>query len=353
MADNYKLFVKKIIDTNSAGINTSNVRDMEPGLSQYSTTSEFERKAMNLSNIFTKSQIDENRFTGFNRYGLLDPYHTNLYAKEYLFFTRPDLNIFKQNGDLNDVLVNNNYFSGAVLSNKRSLQALQDTNIYVNNRHPTWNYLLSNQVSSNLDMPSIQAEMTQHNQNLYGISQSFRDSTRSNEYSFDHSLEFNDTTDHDVYQFFKAYNEYCNLEYERDLIPHKQYLLYPSRYKEFSIYKIVVNDFNKIIYYGKHIGVTIKGLPMDSMNDHENRTKITIPLHTFHVIEFNPYILTEINILSRRAVGDIDDSKLLPLYNKEYSVSNKEWASVPVIRSSENKVNGKVDYFLEWRKIDG
>ena len=332
------------------------ITDMKRG---YNDVTEFEEKAMNLNNLFTREQIDTNRFTRFARYGIIDPYFSNMYSREYLFFTKPDLNIFNKDGSLNTALVNNNYFTGAVYTNRRSLECLQDTYILNSKNKPrTWNFLLSNQVSSNLDMPSMTAEMSQHNQNLYGISQSFRDSSRSSEYSFDFNLEFTDTVNHDVYHFFKGFNEYCNLEYERDLLPHEKYLSYPNRYKEFSIYKIVVNDYNKIIYYGKHIGVTIRGLPTDAMNEHEGITKFSIPMHSFHVVDFNPYILTEINILSERAAGKFyrDPAQLekqcLPLYDKEYNTANKEWASVPFIQAVEVDTN-KYEYYLKWRKIDG
>lgn len=350
-----KLNIDHIMDASRNRINTNKLSDISS--SNDGVVSKFEETAMNLNNLFTKKQIDSNRFTKFSRFGLLDPYHTNTFSREYLFFTRTDLNIFQSDGTLNPALQNNNYFSGAVLTNKRSLECLQDTNMKNSkNRQPTWNFLLSNQVSSNLDMPAATAEMTQHNQNLYGISQSFRDSSRATEYSFEFNLEFNDTEDHDVYHFFKAYNEYCNLEYERDLLPHKKYLEYPNRYKEFSIYKVVVNDYNKIIYYGKHIGVTIKALPSDAMNDHEGPIKFSVPMHTFHAIEFNPYILAEINLLSSRAAGDFGNStaelnaQLIPSYNKEYNTANKDWAAVPFIQAEV--INGKYIYYLKWRKVN-
>ena len=102
------------------------ITDMKRG---YNDVTEFEEKAMNLNNLFTREQIDTNRFTRFARYGIIDPYFSNMYSREYLFFTKPDLNIFNKDGSLNTALVNNNYFTGAVYTNRRSLECLQDTYI--------------------------------------------------------------------------------------------------------------------------------------------------------------------------------------------------------------------------------
>lgn len=320
-----------------------------------------ESSVLNANNIFTKKQINDSRFSKFSRFGLMDPYFSHQYSKEYLFFTRPDLNIFKSNRvDLNDALSKNDYFTGAVNTNIRSLRCLQDTYMVNSRLNPiTWNYLLSNHVSSNLDMPNISSEMTRHNATLFGVAQSFRDSSRATEYEFEFNLEFTDTIDMDVYHFFKAYNEYCNLEYELDLLPHAEYIKNPVRYKDFSIYKIVVNDYNKIIYYGKHIGVTIKGLPTDTLSSFDGVTRFSIPMHSFHVIDMNPYILTEINLLSTRASGTLSSGDILPLYDKKTFAANTEWSLAPyidVVEKPEERRYPSIDaavqydYYLRWRK---
>lgn len=348
MAD-YETALDKIIKTPNMGSLTNDLKSLK--------TDSDEEKILNANNIFTRKQIDSSRFEKFSRFGILDPYFSHQYSREYLFFTRPDLNIFKSDGvTLNDALMNSNYFTGAVVTNIRSLQCLQDT--FMKNfksNYITWNYLLSNQVSSNLDMPSISSEMTRHNATLYGVAQSFRDSSRSTEYEFEFNLEFTDTIDLDVYHFFKAYNEYCNLEYERTLMPHSAYIENPIRYKDFSIYKIVVNDYNKIIYYGKHTGVTIKGLPTDSLSTFDGVTKFSIPMHSFHVTDLNPSILTEINMLSSRAVGSFSgniEDECLPLYDEKTKRANTDWSYAPFITSEKKPSNSsQYDYYLKWRKI--
>ena len=336
------------------------ITDMDKFKSGFSNdiqTGSFEEKAMNSYNLFTKKQIDENRFNKFCRFGLIDPYHAHMFTREYLFFTKPDLHIFDRDSNnmlqLNTNLSKSDYFAGAVLTNRRSLEELQQTYFVGGQSRPLWNTLLSNQVSSKLDLPNISADMTEHNANLYGIKQSFRDSSRAQEYGYDFNLEFKDTNNLDVYHFFKALNEYCNLEYEMDLPPHAKHIQYCTRYKEFSIYKIVVNDVNRIVYYAKHIGVTCKGMPMDAMVDFEGVETFSIPMHTFHVVELKPYILNEINMITTKQCGDTKSSDLIKTYNPETNSTNTEWGTAPFITSEEaNNASMYPEYhfYLNWRR---
>ena len=70
MADDIRLDVNKMNDF-SAGFD----KDIADG--------SFEQKAMNSYNLFTRKQIDANRFEKFCRYGLIDPYNSHMYTKEY------------------------------------------------------------------------------------------------------------------------------------------------------------------------------------------------------------------------------------------------------------------------------
>lgn len=342
-------------------LNVNKMNDFSAGFDKDIADGSFEQKAMNSYNLFTRKQIDANRFEKFCRYGLIDPYNSHMYTKEYLFFTKPDLHVFEryeENGkmlELNKKVAQNDYFAGAILTNRRSLELLQQTYFQGGfDARPIWNTLLSNQVSSKLDLPNIAADMTEHNTNLYGIRQYFRDSSRAQEYGFDFNLEFKDTVNLDVYHFFKAYNEYCNFEYEADIPPFDKHILNNIRYKEFSIYKIVVNDVNRIVYYAKHIGVTIKGLPMDAMTDVDGVETFSVPMHTFHVVELKPYILNEINMLTIKQCGsNISSSSIIPLYDAETNMANTEWGTAPFITSekvSNSSYYPEYHFYLQWRR---
>ena len=81
--------------------------------------------------------------------------------------------------------------------------------------------MLSNQVSSTLDLDGITAGETQNNTNLYQITTTYRDGSEVSDCGSSFTLEFNDTRYLDVYMLFKIYDEYFREKYKRDIIPVK------------------------------------------------------------------------------------------------------------------------------------
>lgn len=319
---------------------------IERGTGSYSDFSRFEEVAMHNSNLFTPRELNSKRFTNFSRTNILDVWDSSG-VRVYNFFTKPDLHIFEKNGVLNPVLEEaSDFFPDAIETHKGALESLQQTYVTPNN---AYNYLLSNYVSNNIDFPGITSEVTMGNQNLYGINTFYQDCSRAQEYGFDFTVEFTDTSFLDTYKFFKAYQEYKNLQYEVDILPVKPaYLFNSNRYKSFSLYKIITDEVGQIKFWGKHTGIEPTSCPTDTIDSMDNSGDIrfTVTFKAFHSVTEKPWILNEINLLSQRAGFNGD---VIPDYDKSISAASKEWPAVPIIVES-TKLGRKV-YLLKWGRI--
>lgn len=307
--------------------------------------SKFVNTAMANENILTKIDVDNVRFHNFAKVPILDPWNQADMTRDYVFFTKPDLHIFSDaHLTINPALANTDYFPDMIETHPESLKSLQQTYISSSN---AYNYLLSNYVSAPIDFPGKSSDTTLGNQNLYGINTFYQDNNRSGEYGYDFSVEFTDTMYHDVYTFFEAYQEYRNLQYEMDLLPVKtEYARSRIRYRSFSVYKITVDSANRILFYGKHIGVEPINNATDTIDSIASgeTPRFTINFKAFHSVVNKPWILEEINRLSTNIRGNVD---VLNEYDRDAGVANRTWPRFPLITTGE-EAGGRKIYLLKW-----
>jgi hypothetical protein len=169
--------------------NSDNVRDIDNNLY---------KSLLHSHNIFQKNEID--LFNKTYRFGLFNPSAVATTTKEFLFFTLPDLSIFKRSdpinggdvfrGELNSALNNYPYWREMFTYRSRILKLLQSSSMDTDD---PFNHLLQNQVISNLEIPSLNAEVVDTAVNMYGVGFSYRGSSEASNDSFDFSLEFKDT----------------------------------------------------------------------------------------------------------------------------------------------------------------
>lgn len=298
---------------------------------------------INSANIRSPEQLNELRYNYFARYGMLDMAHNHSGSREYLFFTKPDLHIFDTHSyAINKQLKDVTFFKNAIDQYPMSLLGLQQTLnkdiSYPHRYQPSTKFipLLSNHVTSSLDLPAIAATETENNTSLFQVKTTYRDSSEQSDFGFDFSLEFWDTRYLDVYMFFKAYDEYCRQEFYRNVTPPKlSYITDRVNCKQFSIFKIIVDDTNTIIFYGKVTGVFPMGVPREAMSNFDGTIKITVPMKAQFVTDMDPIILEELNRLTLASYdGRAQESALafLPLYNKYQNIADSRWGIYPFIK---------------------
>ena len=305
------------------------------------TAISFSKETMNI--LKTGSMLGDaetmltNRFNRFSRYGYLDPTHEMVSgAREYLFFSKPDLHLMDRSGGsviLNPQLEGNPFFKEAFRHYRFSMYSLQQW--YGESSRPFTDFdaqnkfipLLSNMVSSSLDLPGISANEVQGNQNLYQVNTSYREGSITSDLQYDFSLEFKDTKYLDVYMFFKIYDEYFRYKYEENITPNRDlYSEYRILPEAFSVWKVIVDDTGRIIYWAKAIGVTAMSVPRDTLSNLDGTIKFTVNFKAQFIKDMDPVHLLELNNLSNLSMK----SNVRYAYAKD--ITRENWVGYPIIR---------------------
>ncbi len=253
---------------------------------------DFVRTARHASNLFDRDELDP--FSQRFRFGWINPYDTVSTVREYLFFTKPDLNIMNINGELSPYLRTKSYWTELSVMHPEVIKQLELSL----DRNNVFNNLLGNTVISNLDVPASEAEMIDTPANMYGVSYTYRGSSEASDNNPTFSLEFRDTKYLPVFHFFKAYEDYETIKHHGHLPPLEKYKKDRSLYDQYSIYKFLVAEDNEtILYYGKYFGVKSKNLPRDvfSNTDFSNGLSYSIEFGAAFYDDMKPYLLAEFN----------------------------------------------------------
>lgn len=296
----------------------------------------------------------ENRFNRFSRYGYLDPANELITgAREYLFFSKPDLHLVNVDSpySMYNELRNVPFFTEAFHRYKLSYYSLQQyykgkesinvggLPIDLRNKYIS---LLSNMVTSSFDLSDITASDVTNNQNLYQINTSYREGSLSSDLQYDFSLEFKDTKYLDVYMLFKIYDEYFRYKYMLEIMPTRYDYIANKIYPEaLSIWKIITDDTGRIMYWAKATGCTPMSVPRGTISNIEGNIKFTVNWKAQFIKDMDPIHLSEINYLTAKSIGinysgkfntsifTTDNCEILPIS------SNQTWAGYPLIINGE------------------
>lgn len=300
----------------------------KPGKDSTGSVTTYGNFLYNSNNLFSREYLASHTFTDTFRFGVINPYGATFGGREYLFFTKPDLHITKMEdaGNVNTQVINPdlaNYPFWVDLYNNRkyicnALQYSNSTDTGMTIKDP-FNHLLSNRVSSSLDVPSLDADVVETPSNMYGVNYSYRGSSESKDDGVDFALEFKDTRYLDIFYFFKAYEEYETLKHHGTVAPCKKYIVNKILHDQFSIYKFIVDeDMETIIYWGKMIGVFPVSFPRDVFSNpiFDNGLSYSINFKAAFYEDMKPEILREFNLLNQ----PIYDSKVYcPYQIKPYN----------------------------------
>lgn len=299
-----------------------------------------------------------NRFNRFSRFGYLDPYSEMISGtREYLFFSKPDLHIFDNDGNLNSELSGIPFFKEAITNYKYSAYCLQQffggssklssnssvgtSNGSLFNIQSKYNFILSNHVTSTLDLPTISAEEQQNNQTLWGDNTSYREGSCKSDTQADFTLEFKDTKYLDVYMIFKIYDEYIRAKYITNITPNRKiYIEKKINPEPFSIWKVIIDDTGRIMYWAKAIACTPMSVPRDTLSNIENNIKFSINFKAQFIEEMDPVHLQEINYLTMTSMGKSGNNLT---YNKILDSLN-HWKFALDTYNSISKDNKKYTY---------
>lgn len=295
------------------------------------------KDAIRSHGYYFKEDLD--KFNTFKRFSVLDPYDKIHMAREYLFFTKPDMNIFQSanGGSLTEGLANDPFFRDLSEINPNVLYQLQRS-VSVQ-RSPFMNRL-SWAVKNTLDMPSITLDDIETASNQYGTRLYYSThSVKSND-NHDFSLEFSDGKSLSTYLIFRAWERYNTLKSLGIVSPKEIYKDNNELDNYISIYKfIVLENGMDILYYAKFTGVTPKEAPRESFSEVTEGLTHNVSFRAFDVDDLDPIILSDFNDLS---TGGSD----LPLFNQ--SIGRPDGRLPTSARVERIRTGGRIKYRLKW-----
>ena len=329
-----------------------------------STGGDFKAEVSNLSDIMGSNLLfnmdKANWYRYINRYGWIDPYDHDRFTREYLFFTKPDCNLFSGGtiyGSLNDDIATNPIISDV---HRRHPQVLGQLSLSANDGYNNpFMYLLSNSVISKLDLPNITVENLSSTPNIMGTTIDYRGhSFKGGGYDF--SLQFHDTQYLEVYLLAKCYDEYIKMIRLGDAAPKHDYIVNHILSDQFSIYKFVVgSDGETILYYAKLTGCYFTDVPRDIFGEPpDDGLKLSLSFHAHFVEDMNPYIIHEFKSICDTYFTS--GNRVLPVFDDKILGVNNTWAEHPniIIAGRSDPTYGKRvarrnstrEYFLKWYK---
>ena len=308
------------------------------------------KKNMNAAGIYDRRDIDW--FDKFNRFGYIDPFNTLTHTKEYLFFTKPDLHLFKdsESNYLNPELENIPLFIEMKNNYRVVLEQLQSS---CSRSNGPFIKVLTNSIKNTLDVPTLTARTIETSATIYGTKQNYRGASSGDE-DFEFSLEFEDTKYLELYMLFKCWDEYSR----RKILglvspPRDSYIINKVLHDQIAIYKFIVGEDNEtIIYFAKGFGCFPMGVPREAFSDMDKNGGLiySIPWKCFVIEDMNPLILKDFNILVSNYMRSTKD---IPLYDKINQMPNSDWVSLPYIYQDTSGDLApdfkKSTYKLRWR----
>ena len=309
--------------------------------------------------IFRKQDFDD--FNDFYIFPRNDPYKMVGTAKEYLFFTKPDLHIFgSRNSNTTDHLANmttinpeldqvpffrdlkDRGYKNTVL---KSLQySLDPSSPFVN--------ILSNYKVTNLDLSNISVNDEETSSNIYNTRMYYRKPSDSADEEFEFSMEFKDNKYLDCYLWFKAYDIYERLKYQGKVTPTTfDYVYYKVLSDQMSIFKIIVGEDNEtILYWAQLWGVYPKSVPRSAFSElpTDGLFRFTVDFKSTFQADMEPLSLVHFNNLCNLYFTNHSTSELDLFDKKSLRVTGESAKMSYIVRSTNSDPHNM--YLLKWRK---
>ena len=351
------------VDDNGTSFNLANKSDADMNRVNLADpeNDNYMKAILHSANLFTRNEFRSNLYSGTFRFGNNAAIHdsVNSNCREYLFFTKPNLNIMAQTdsgiatSSLHDSLSGIAFWRDLYKTRMDIIKNLEDS---CNTTDP-FNHLLQNMVMSNLDIPSLSSDSIETPANMFGVNYSYRGSSEASDDNPEFSLEFRDTKYLDIYYYFKAYEEYETLKHHGVIGPAKTYPINKIIHDQFSIYKFIVDeDGETILYFGKMYGVMPTSLPRDvfSNPNFDSGLSYSVGFKAAFYEDMRPDIIGDFNALSAsyfnslpyyiNPYNDVTDKPDTRIAKAAFVYKDTDTSNASVVRSPTKYV-----YKLKWK----
>lgn len=309
-------------------------------------------KTMRAQGIFQESDMKYN--TDFYPMRRIDPYNMVEGTREIVFFTRPSLPLMDSSDWISTEVDGTPYFHN--LATTGYLHVLSDLSFGVSNDTCPFFHILTNRITSNIDVPDIAVDELETAQNMWGTKILYPKSSMSSDEGLDFTCEFEDTKYLEIYHTFKAWDLYRQGKWWGIFSPNESYIMNKILYDQISVYKFVLaNDGERILHYSKWTGVFPKTISRSSFSDipREGPLKINVGFKLSGWYEdMEPNIISDFNKLVQEWAGsaNIGSSQIYDLWSDDIGMVSQDNVHFPFIVQGSEDRNGFKPYFFEWTR---
>lgn len=277
---------------------------------------------------YSRRYIDNNKFDKFARIQYNDPYNAINKTKEYVFFTKPDLNLV-ENGSLLKQITDP-FIQYTFKTYPKVIEQLRCINGVLSP-------ILSNRISEPLDIPSINLKEIETNKNRFGTSVEYTSHYFDSDENSTFTVEFIDDKYLTIYKIFRVWAAYSNLKSIGVIPTQEKYIKSREIYDQISIYKIITlwNGVD-ILYFGKYTGCGLRSINRDTFSSVDGTVNISVGFKSFCYRDMDPSILLELNNLVGESLSGGISAKKMPLTNRN-GMFDGSWAAAPYFDVSGKK----------------
>lgn len=331
------------------------------------------------SNLIFDNIANDLWYTSFNRYGWINLFDYEQPTREYVFITKPDMYFCDgqsfENADLTSACSGSPLLLDIFKRKKRILLELQYWIPNQDKVRDPFMHLISNHITSKMDIPGLSAESHKSTPNNYGAGIDYRTHSLRSDYAFDFALSVKDTPTLDIYLLVKAYDEYMRMlrlgeiltynstttndvqklgkgYYRSSLDHYRDYIIDKIIPEQFSVYKFIVgSDGETLLYWAKATGVYFVDVPRGEFSDPPmDGFKYSLSMHANFVEDMDPLILYDFNTITPAQSSNL--SHYLPVYAGDGMINNEtaKYARIFKIGGDNRSMRRGVpyDYRLKW-----
>ena len=313
------------------------------------------RENLNIYSAYSKLQINNKYHTEFNRFKLDHPDVFMRNTIGYVVFTRPDLNLFDEDGTLRSEIAYDPRCQYIALHNPHIAKSL--THSFDNSMGHNFNPFLSNMAQS-MEVLDDSVDTLDTSETFTGYKFMYSKHNIKSITSGTINVKFRETFDLGVINTFQLWVDYQSNVYRGHFSPKDEYIWYKNIDYMCNVYYFLLDqDGETLLFWSKYFGVFPQNVPKSSLS-YDAGSQVQLPelSVTFGYIykeDLSPMTLVEFN--NDAGVGKSASVSYVPTYNEQLGHSGKTWTGVPFVSSTwENNgiTNNSYGFKLRFRPSD-
>lgn len=253
--------------------------------------------------LFDQSDMTSNIYNNyFYPLPRIDPYNMVEGTREIVFFTRPNIPIYGI-GDSNPMpnYARSSYLKYLYSSGYTHILDILAGRKSKNNIITPFMNILTNRITSNLDIPDINVDSLETAQNMWGTKILYPKSSLSSDEGSSITCEFEDTKYLEIYHLFKAWDHFRQGKWMGMFDIDINDILCKILYDHIAVYKfIIANDGETILYWCKWTGMFPESISRSAFSEIPKNGPLKINIGfkcSGWFNELKPDIITEFNNL--------------------------------------------------------